>query len=227
MDVAQCQTIVEAKGLWRPQDRRKMRMIVEQHPGIRIIMVFGNPNQTISKRSTTTYAEYSRRLGIEVLNEREFSLVLYLAHEAEFALARENVVHQPSHHTRAGLLRASNLAINTQRNRQEQGKAPAGPTDQYSPSDRLFQHLRCLEAHGLSGLDLHRLPSGGIESHAGLRLGHPKSAEAGQSKAALLLHLFDDGFDQVRGRTICRNAAEFCRVLYNLRNELFRHARYS
>jgi hypothetical protein len=27
------------KGLWRPEDRRKMRMIVEQHPGIRIIMV--------------------------------------------------------------------------------------------------------------------------------------------------------------------------------------------
>ena len=33
------QTIVEAKGLWRPKDRRKMRMIVEQHPGIMIIMV--------------------------------------------------------------------------------------------------------------------------------------------------------------------------------------------
>jgi len=34
------QTIVEAKGQWRPEDRRKMRMIVEQHPDIRIIMVF-------------------------------------------------------------------------------------------------------------------------------------------------------------------------------------------
>ena len=77
-------------------------MIVEQHPRIRIIMVFGDPNRTISKRSTMTYAEYSGRLGIEVLNKKELSLVLYLAHEEEFPLARENVVHQPSHQRRCG-----------------------------------------------------------------------------------------------------------------------------
>ena len=54
-----------------------------------------------SASSTTPYADYSRRLGIEVLNERELSLFLYLAHELEFPLARENV-HQPSHQRRRG-----------------------------------------------------------------------------------------------------------------------------
>ena len=52
---------LEAKGYWRPEDRRKIRTIRKQHPDIDLRMVFQNPYQTISKKSKTTYAQYCER----------------------------------------------------------------------------------------------------------------------------------------------------------------------
>jgi hypothetical protein len=58
---------VEARDRWRDADRRKMRLVRQQHPDLRIVMVFQNLSRTISKRSKTTYEEYSRRIGLEVV----------------------------------------------------------------------------------------------------------------------------------------------------------------
>ena len=55
---------LEAKGYWRPEDRRKIKTVRKQHPDLDLRMVFQNPYQTISKKSKTTYAQWCERHGI-------------------------------------------------------------------------------------------------------------------------------------------------------------------
>tara|TARA_E500000305_G_scaffold40037_1_gene30597 strand:- start:515 stop:871 length:357 start_codon:yes stop_codon:yes gene_type:complete len=55
---------LEAKGYWRPADRRKIKTIKEQNPDLDLRMVFQNPYNTISKKSKTTYAQWCERHGI-------------------------------------------------------------------------------------------------------------------------------------------------------------------
>ena len=55
---------IEAKGFWRPEDRRKIKAIKEQHPEIDIRMAFQNPKKKISKGSKVTYAQWCDRKGI-------------------------------------------------------------------------------------------------------------------------------------------------------------------
>lgn len=50
--------IIEAKGRWQTADRRKFVHIFNSHPDIDIRFVFSNAHSTLSKRSSTTYAEY-------------------------------------------------------------------------------------------------------------------------------------------------------------------------
>lgn len=63
VDVAN-KRIVEAKGLWDAADRRKIKLIREQHPEWRIHMVFTNPYKTISKASKTRYCDICDKLGV-------------------------------------------------------------------------------------------------------------------------------------------------------------------
>ena len=49
---------LECKGLWEPEDRRKIKAVIQQHPEIDLRMVFQAPYNKISKRSKTTYAKY-------------------------------------------------------------------------------------------------------------------------------------------------------------------------
>ncbi len=59
-------TIVETKGFWPPDDRRKVPEAVQkQNPDWTIIMEFTNPKKTISKTSRTTYAEWCERHGLQ------------------------------------------------------------------------------------------------------------------------------------------------------------------
>ena len=55
---------IEAKGYWRPDDRRKIKTIKEQHPEIDLRMCFQNPHKTISKKSKTTYGMWCDRYDI-------------------------------------------------------------------------------------------------------------------------------------------------------------------
>ena len=55
---------LEAKGYWRPEDRRKIKTIKEQNPDIDLRMIFQHPFNTISKKSKTTYAQWCERYGI-------------------------------------------------------------------------------------------------------------------------------------------------------------------
>ncbi len=59
------EVLIETKGRWLPADRKKMKLVIEQHPDLDIRMVFNNPNQRITKTSKTTYAAWcDRHLGI-------------------------------------------------------------------------------------------------------------------------------------------------------------------
>lgn len=57
--------IVETKGRFTPQDRKKMALVVAQNPDLDIRMVFSNANTKISKASKTTYAIWCEKQGIQ------------------------------------------------------------------------------------------------------------------------------------------------------------------
>jgi len=56
--------IIETKGRFVTEDRKKHKLIREQYPNLDIRIVFSNPNSKIGKKSTTTYAMWCDRLGI-------------------------------------------------------------------------------------------------------------------------------------------------------------------
>ena len=57
--------IVETKGRFTAQDRRKHLTIAKQHPGIDIRFVFENPKRKISKTSDTSYADWCEKHGFK------------------------------------------------------------------------------------------------------------------------------------------------------------------
>lgn len=57
--------IVETKGRFVTDDRKKHRLIKDQHPNLDIRLLFNNPNARISKLSKTTYAKWCTDHGIK------------------------------------------------------------------------------------------------------------------------------------------------------------------
>lgn len=62
---AETDTYYETKGLFSSADRTKILAVIEQNPGINIVLVFMNPHLKLSKKSKTTYADWANRHGIE------------------------------------------------------------------------------------------------------------------------------------------------------------------
>jgi len=56
---------IETKGRFTASDRSKHLLVKSQHPDLDIRFVFTNPNQRISKRSNTTYAQWCEKHGFE------------------------------------------------------------------------------------------------------------------------------------------------------------------
>lgn len=57
-------TYYETKGLWLAKDRTKLLEVMRQHPDLKIVMVFMNPNLKLSKTSKTTYAQWCDKKGV-------------------------------------------------------------------------------------------------------------------------------------------------------------------
>jgi hypothetical protein len=55
--------VVESKGLFEPDDRKKHLLIKKQYPHLDIRFVFDNPNNKINKGSKTTYAMWCDKNG--------------------------------------------------------------------------------------------------------------------------------------------------------------------
>jgi len=56
--------LIETKGRWTTEDRKKHLLIKEQHPELDIRFVFQNPNGKIRKGSKTSYGDYCDKHGI-------------------------------------------------------------------------------------------------------------------------------------------------------------------
>ena len=54
---------LEAKGFFKPSDRRKMLAVKRQHPELDIRFVFQAPYNKINKKSKTTYAMWAEKHG--------------------------------------------------------------------------------------------------------------------------------------------------------------------
>lgn len=56
--------IIEAKGLFTAEDRRKHVAFKQQHPDWHVTIVFQKPNMKITKSSKTTYGDWCDKHGI-------------------------------------------------------------------------------------------------------------------------------------------------------------------
>ena len=57
--------MLEAKGYWDAEDRRKILAVVRDNPDIDLRMVFQAPFNKISKKSKTTYAQWCEKHDIK------------------------------------------------------------------------------------------------------------------------------------------------------------------
>ena len=66
--------MLETKGYWAPEDRRKIKAVKEQNPDLEILMIFQSPYNRISKSSKTTYAQWCDRHGIRWSSYQEIPI---------------------------------------------------------------------------------------------------------------------------------------------------------
>ena len=57
--------VLETKGYWKPEDRRKIKQVVTENPHIDLRMVFQDPYKKNSKKYKTTYAKWCTRYNIK------------------------------------------------------------------------------------------------------------------------------------------------------------------
>jgi hypothetical protein len=57
--------IVEAKGAFNSADRKKHKLIKEQHPELDIRFIFSNSKTKIGKKSLTTYGKWCELFGFK------------------------------------------------------------------------------------------------------------------------------------------------------------------
>jgi hypothetical protein len=58
------QVLLEVKGWWSPEDRRKIRSVISCNPTTALLMVLARPDHKISKGSRTNYGEFCSRHAI-------------------------------------------------------------------------------------------------------------------------------------------------------------------
>jgi hypothetical protein len=57
--------LIETKGRWMPDDRKKHLLVKEQHPELDVRIVFQSAKSKLRKGSKTTYADYCDKHGIK------------------------------------------------------------------------------------------------------------------------------------------------------------------
>lgn len=67
--------VLEVKGYWDSQDRRKILTVVEGNPGLNLWMIFDNSNKPIRKGSPTSYADWCDKKGIKYLCRKAWDFV--------------------------------------------------------------------------------------------------------------------------------------------------------
>lgn len=62
--------IIETKGVWDAEDRKKHLLIKEQHPELDIRFVFNRSKSPIYKGSKTTYASFCEKYGFKYADKK-------------------------------------------------------------------------------------------------------------------------------------------------------------
>ena len=57
--------VIELKGRFTAKDRKKMLLVIKQHPELDIRMVFMRPKNKLNKNSSTTYAQWCDKNNIK------------------------------------------------------------------------------------------------------------------------------------------------------------------
>lgn len=70
-DFVRGKLIYELKGRFTASDRKKMKLLVEQHPEFDFVMVFQNPNIKINKGSKTSYADWCNKNNIKWMSAQD------------------------------------------------------------------------------------------------------------------------------------------------------------
>ena len=86
--------VVETKGRWILEDRKKLKLIKEQYPNLDLRIVFNNSRAKIRKGAKTTYAQICERLKIpfadkeipadwmtEKLNNKSLKIIEKMGHK--------------------------------------------------------------------------------------------------------------------------------------------------
>lgn len=68
--------IIETKGRFTSEDRTKMRTVLHDNPDLNLFMVFSKPNNTLTKRSKTTYGDWCDKQGIPWLSIEDFEKLI-------------------------------------------------------------------------------------------------------------------------------------------------------
>jgi hypothetical protein len=56
---------IETKGRWTADDRSRLLAVIEQHPEVKIYIIFQKPHNLLSKTSGTTYGDWCNKKKIE------------------------------------------------------------------------------------------------------------------------------------------------------------------
>ncbi len=62
--------VIEGKGQFTSDDRKKTLLVLSQNPGVDLRFVFSNSRNRIGKRSQTTYAKWCERNGIKYADKK-------------------------------------------------------------------------------------------------------------------------------------------------------------
>lgn len=56
---------LETKGRWIASDRSKLKSVLEQNPGVEVVMVFQNPSSKLNKNSKTSYSDWCTKHNVK------------------------------------------------------------------------------------------------------------------------------------------------------------------
>lgn len=102
--------IIEAKGVWTVDDRKKHLLVREQHPHLDIRLVFMNASNKIRKGSDTTYARWCEKKNIIYADKTIPKSWLSPTHTNP-ALSADQVMQEPLTTTEAGIVSAVTVTL--------------------------------------------------------------------------------------------------------------------
>ena len=102
--------IIEAKGVWTVDDRKKHLLVREQHPHLDIRLVFMNASNKIRKGSDTTYARWCEKKNIIYANKTIPKSWLSPKHTNPTQTA-DQVMREPLTMTEAGIVSVATVTL--------------------------------------------------------------------------------------------------------------------